>query len=158
MIFLLDPVMGDMDRGMYVNADVLPVYRRMLPLSTIICPNQYEAQVLADENITCLDSLYRVLEKLHTVYKVPHVVITSLDLPPADLAKLGVEPTMSDGKPTMLLVGSSWTGHLSPWFLTFPSQGEYFSGVGDLFAALVLARFAEQAAGLRGPAPASGAA
>ena len=145
MIYLLDPVMGDMDRGMYVNADVLPVYRRMLPLSTIICPNQYEAQVLADENITCLDSLYRVLEKLHTVYKVPHVVITSLDLPPADLAKLGVEPTMSDGKPTMLLVGSSWTGHLSPWFLTFPSQGEYFSGVGDLFAALVLARFAEHA-------------
>ena len=155
MIYLLDPVMGDMDRGMYVNADVLPVYRRMLPLSTIICPNQYEAQVLADENITCLDSLYRVLERLHTVYKVPHVVITSLDLPPADLAKLGVEPTMPDGKPTMLLVGSSWTGHLSPWFLTFPSQGEYFSGVGDLFAALVLARFAEHASELPEPARAS---
>ena len=58
-------------------------------------------------------------------------------------------------KPTMLLVGSSWTGHLSPWFLTFPSQGEYFSGVGDLFAALVLARFAEHASELPEPARAS---
>lgn len=156
MIYLLDPVMGDMDRGMYVSPDVLPVYRRMLHLSTIICPNQFEAQVLAGQDITSLETLHAVLETLHTTYHVPHVVITSVDLPPGDLERLGITPTM-DGKPTMLLVGSSHDSQQrKPWYLTFPSQGEYFSGVGDLFAALVLARFAERTDEL--PAPARAAA
>ena len=30
LVYLLDPVMGDMDRGMYVNPDVLPIYRSCL--------------------------------------------------------------------------------------------------------------------------------
>lgn len=153
MIYLLDPVMGDMDRGMYVNPDVVPVYRRLLPLSTIICPNQFEAQVLAGQDITSLASLHQVLDTLHTTYRVPHVVITSLDLPADDMQKLGIASTMPDGKPAMLLVGSSLRQR--PWFLTFPSQGEYFSGVGDLFAALVVARFAEHASELPEPARAS---
>ena len=153
MIYLLDPVMGDMDRGMYVNPDVLPVYRRLLPLSTIICPNQFEAQVLAGQDITSLASLHQVLDTLHMTYGVPHVVITSLVLPADDMEKLSMKSTMPDGRPAMLLVGSSRQER--PWYLTFPSQGEYFSGVGDLFAALVLARFAEHASELPEPARAS---
>lgn len=44
LIYLCDPVMGDMGRGMYVDKDVLPVYRSMLRYTTIITPNQFEAQ------------------------------------------------------------------------------------------------------------------
>lgn len=35
---------GDIGRGMYVNPDVLPIYRSMLPLASVISPNQFEAQ------------------------------------------------------------------------------------------------------------------
>ncbi|KAK0542493.1 putative pyridoxal kinase [Tilletia horrida] len=38
LIYLLDPVMGDMGRGMYVTDSV------MLQHPTIACPNQFEAQ------------------------------------------------------------------------------------------------------------------
>lgn len=146
LIYLLDPVMGDMDRGMYVSPDVLPIYRRMLHLSSIICPNQFEAQVLAGMDITSLDTMKAVLTKLHAEYGVPHVVITSLELPADDLAKIGAAVTLPDGAQPMLLVGSTWDAEKKsprPWFLQFPSHGEYFSGVGDLFAALTLARFSE---------------
>ena len=155
MVYLLDPVMGDMDRGMYVNPDVLPIYRRMLHLSSIICPNQFEAQVLAGLEITSLATLKEALVKLHDEYQVPHVLITSLDLGAEDLKAIGAAAQMPDGKPAMLLVGSTWdrsSKQLQPWFLQFPSLGEYFSGVGDLFSALTVARFTEQADDLPEPA------
>lgn len=155
LVYLLDPVMGDMDRGMYVNPNVLPIYRRMLHLSTIICPNQFEAQLLAGQEITSLASLRAVQEKLHVEYRVPHVVITSLALPPDDLARLGASATMPDGQEAMVLVGSTWDHGLQSWFLQFPCLGEYFSGVGDLFAALVLARFATHLDDLPEPARAA---
>lgn len=44
LVYLCDPVMGDMGRGAYVDIAVLPVYKSMLPLTTIITPNQFEAQ------------------------------------------------------------------------------------------------------------------
>lgn len=152
MIYLLDPVMGDMDRGMYVNPDVLPIYRRMLRLSTIITPNQFEAQVLTDTHIASLESLQRVLEKLHVEFQVPNVLITSVELPDEALVQLGASSKMPDGSPAMLLVGSSWEGRVRPWTLQFPTLGEYFSGVGDLFAALTLARFATSVDELPEPA------
>ncbi|WFD28113.1 pyridoxal kinase [Malassezia nana] len=155
LVYLLDPVMGDMDRGMYVNPHVLPIYRRMLYLSTIICPNQFEAQVLAGQEITSLATLRAVQEKLHVEYRVPHVVITSLSLPPEDLKCLGAKETMPDGQEAMLLVGSTWDNGLQSWFMQFPCLGEYFSGVGDLFAALVLARFSTQPDDLPEPARAA---
>lgn len=147
-VYLLDPVMGDMERGIYVNPDVVPIYRNMLSLATIICPNQFEAQILADKEITSLASLEAVLTKLHVEHGVQHVLITSLTLPENDLDAIGASKKMPDGSPAMLLVGSSWAnastgGHLQPWFIQFPQLGDYFVGVGDLFAALTLARFAE---------------
>lgn len=145
LVYLLDPVMGDMDRGMYVNPDVLPIYRSMLPLATVICPNQFEAQVLADMEITSLNSLRSVLRKLHAEYKVPNVVVTSVALPDADVAHLGIKNTLPDGSPAMLLIGSRarTDGEPEMWYLQFPELGNYFVGVGDTFSALTLARFAD---------------
>lgn len=154
LVYLLDPVMGDMDRGMYVNPDVLPIYRRMLALATIICPNQFEAQVLAAQEITSLATLRQVLHKLHTEYGVPNVVITSLALPDADLKALGLALTLPSGEEAMLLVGSSLddTHGERAWMMQFPTKGEYYTGVGDLFSALVLARYAPTAASVPPPA------
>lgn len=37
-------VMGDIGRGLYVSEDVVPIYRDMLKLATIITPNQFEVE------------------------------------------------------------------------------------------------------------------
>ncbi|PWN51951.1 Ribokinase-like protein [Violaceomyces palustris] len=156
LIYLLDPVMGDMGRGMYVDKSVLPIYKQMLPLSTIVCPNQFEAQILSGLEIRGLESLKEVLLSLHLDHGVRHVLITSVELPEQDLEAIGARRTMEeDGRPAMLLVGSSLEPRsssekfedrgvakdLKPWFIQFPEVQGYFSGVGDLFAALTLGRF-----------------
>ncbi|EST05517.1 Phosphomethylpyrimidine kinase type-1 [Kalmanozyma brasiliensis GHG001] len=156
LIYLLDPVMGDMGRGMYVAPEVLPIYQEMLQYSTIITPNQFEAQALTGIDIVDLVSLKKVILTLHKKHKVPHVIITSVELPDADLAAIGAQKTLADGRPAMLQVGSSCEIHLEAgerqepnleeenlqvWSIQFPEVQGYFSGVGDMFAALTLGRF-----------------
>lgn len=44
MTQLIAAVMGDIGTGLYVSPDVVPVYKDMLKMATIITPNQFEAQ------------------------------------------------------------------------------------------------------------------
>lgn len=128
--------MGDMGRGFYVDPGCLPIYRDLLPYATVVCPNQFEAQALADKEISDLDSLAGVLQAIHQ-RGVPHVVITSVDLKEADLNLMGT----SSKNGTMVLVGSSNEGEQRPWLIQSPEVEGYFSGVGDLFSALLVGRF-----------------
>ncbi len=104
LIYLLDPVMGDMGRGMYVAPEVLPIYQEMLQYATIITPNQFEAQALTGVDIVDLASLKKVIVTLHRQHKVPHVIITSVELPDEDLEAIGARKTLPDGRPAMLQV------------------------------------------------------
>lgn len=179
LVYLLDPVMGDMGRGMYVAQEVLPIYQEMLQYASIITPNQFEAQALTGIDITDLVSLKKVIWTFHKVHKVPHVIITSVELPDADLASIGAHRNLPDGRPAMLQVGSSCDIHLNAngdreepsiapeeldiWSIQFPEVQGYFSGVGDMFAALTLGRFrsegepsangAKQSNGMRSTSP-----
>ncbi|CAD6920487.1 unnamed protein product [Tilletia controversa] len=155
LVYLLDPVMGDMGRGMYVSDSVVPLYREMVQYATIVCPNQFEAQILAEQEITSLDTLYAVLSTLHVKRGSPNVVITSVDLSDEDLHHIGAQPKLaSDGTTLMTLIGSSFDHSqqqssssasprelLRPWFIQFPEVPGYFSGVGDTFSALLIGRF-----------------
>jgi len=153
LIYLLDPVMGDMGRGMYVSDTVIPLYKEMIQHATIVCPNQFEAQVLAAQDIDSLDTLYSVLRTLHVERGSPNVVITSVDLSDKDLQRIGARPKLSDeGTVLMTLIGSSFDTStkpgpsrpqefLRPWFIQFPEVPGYFSGVGDTFSALLIGRF-----------------
>ncbi|CAO1614960.1 unnamed protein product [Parajaminaea phylloscopi] len=150
LVYLCDPVMGDMDKGLYVDPSVLPMYKSILPLATITTPNQFEAQLLTEQEITDIPSLVSVLRALHDQGAM-HVLITSVELPAADLERIGATPrsALSDGTEvsSMILVGSSRTpedgsDHMRPWYIQFPEIPEHFRGVGDLFAALTLGRFA----------------
>lgn len=40
---VLDPVMGDQGR-LYVNNDVVPAYKKVIPYADLILPNQFEAE------------------------------------------------------------------------------------------------------------------
>ncbi|KAJ3576551.1 hypothetical protein NP233_g364 [Leucocoprinus birnbaumii] len=172
MIYLLDPVMGDAGK-LYVAADVIPVYRQMLPLATIITPNWYEVEVLTDTAIVDMTSLRQALSTLHEKYRVPNVVISSIPLKTWLLAALppSISPPISDDESEYLFCLTSSTEPTASEIHTNGIDGQhtignnhstlspaqrypstvhaacvplipgYFSGVGDLFSALVLAHY-----------------
>lgn len=81
-----------------------------------------------------MDSLNKAIQVLHDKYKVPHVVITSVNLeapdhPPSHLSVVGSSMT-SSGKARLFKI-------------VFPSIDCYFSGTGDMFGALMVIRMRE---------------
>ncbi|KAF7317794.1 Phos-pyr-kin domain-containing protein [Mycena kentingensis (nom. inval.)] len=144
LIYLLDPVMGDAGR-LYVAPDVIPVYRRMLAHSTIITPNWFEVETLTDIKLSDLPSLRRALTVLHEQYHVPNVVISSIPLADwlADAIPSTIAPPRDPASKHLLCISSS-SSSFTPSTIhaqTVPLLPGYFSGVGDLFSALLLAHF-----------------
>lgn len=80
---------------------------------------------------------------LHTKYGLPHVVITSVSLP---LDGIGAPPggsgAAASASSTMSVVGSTRTstGQARLFGISFPVFDCYFSGTGDMFAALMVVR------------------
>jgi len=148
IIYLLDPVIGDAGK-LYVSSDVIPIYRNMLSLATIITPNYFEAELLTNVQINSLESLRTVLRTFHHEYKIPHVVISSIPLSGTFLKSLPdwLYPQKEDNSMEPLLCICSSMGVDSSrepslvHALHIPRIPGYFSGVGDLFSALVLAHF-----------------
>jgi len=79
-------------------------------------------------------SLEEAIHVLHSRYRVPHVVITSVSLEHPD------HPPRS-----LSVVGSSMTSAGEPraFKIIFPAFDCYFSGTGDMFAALMVVRMRE---------------
>lgn len=151
--------MGDHGR-LYVSEDVVPIYKSLLPLADLILPNQFEVEYVADTlpwpktsssaklrkrllsgvKVDSLESLSEALEEVHRTYKVPHVIITSV--------------AFGNGDKEMKCAGSTRTssGTSRKFVIDIPIVDGFFSGTGDMFAALTLARFREEAghAGLLG--------
>ncbi|KAF8595137.1 Ribokinase-like protein [Ceratobasidium sp. AG-I] len=162
LLFVLDPVMGD-DGKLYVAEDVLPIYRdRLLPLATIITPNWFEVELLTKIQLNSRHSLSAALNALHTVHGVRHVVITSTIVREGSILSEEVSAAGLDGGggfstngisgdktvqgELILCVSSSVDENQERpvvHALAVPRIKGYFSGVGDLFSALVLAHFDE---------------
>ncbi|KAM0242818.1 hypothetical protein ACHAPO_001241 [Fusarium lateritium] len=129
----LDPVMGDNGK-IYVSPEVVPAYKRLIHDADLILPNQFEAELLSEVKINDMDSLRKAIQVLHDKYKVPHIVITSVNLeapdhPPSHLSVVG--STMTS------------TGQARFFKIVFPSIDCYFSGTGDMFGALMVIRMRE---------------
>ncbi|KAK3694723.1 Ribokinase-like protein [Podospora appendiculata] len=131
--WVLDPVMGD-NGTLYVAQDVVPVYKSLLSHADLILPNQFEAELLSGVEIVDMASLSRAIEVMHERYGVPHIVITSVSLTHPD------HPISS-----LSVVGSTMTSdHRARTFkIVFPAIDCYFSGTGDMFAALMVVRMRE---------------
>ncbi|SCU79693.1 LADA_0B02542g1_1 [Lachancea dasiensis] len=122
-VWLLDPVMGD-DGKLYVNEDVIPEYVSLLESSLIdvITPNQFELEILYGNKVRTVQELKKALQKLHEA--VPIIVVTSCSF---ELFK----------DPKHLYCVSSVRGQPAT-FYRVPVIDSYFTGVGDLFSALLL--------------------
>ncbi|KAH7921185.1 bud site selection protein 16 [Leucogyrophana mollusca] len=153
LIYLLDPVIGDAGQ-LYVAPDVVPVYRTMLSLASIITPNWFEVEVLTDIKLSDLASLRLALRKLHTEFHVPNVVISSiplkpwlLDVLPAQLRPAPPFPNTEDPGYLLCLASAARTDDADTRVLStiharcVPLIPGYFSGVGDLFSALLIGHF-----------------
>ncbi|CAE6451753.1 unnamed protein product [Rhizoctonia solani] len=161
LLFVLDPVMGD-DGKMYVANDVLPIYRdRLLPLATVITPNWFEVELMTQIQLTSQESIRSALRSLHFDHGVRNVVVTSVivregsqlsdEVTSAGLragssySVNGTSDTMNLKDEYILCIASS--AHEDPstapdvYALAVPRIKGYFSGVGDIFSALVLAHF-----------------
>jgi pyridoxine kinase len=141
--WILDPVMGDQGR-LYVAEDVVPMYKELIKHADLILPNQFEAETLSRVTIVDLRTLREAVEVLHRVYDVPHVVVTSLTFPSSAAA------VSSDGETeteTIAVAGSSRTrdGAARLFIVHVPKLNCFFSGTGDMFAALMVVRMREAA-------------
>ncbi|KAI9594520.1 protein F57C9.1, isoform c [Syncephalis fuscata] len=132
LIYVCDPVMGDAG-VVYVSTDVIPIYRDiLLPIADVITPNQFEVELLMGRSLKTETDISQVLNELHDIGP-RYIVISSAEL----------ENAPSN---TMYLFGSerqSDTGKCVRFKIGFPKLNGSFTGTGDLFAALLLARLDE---------------
>ncbi|CAE6533328.1 unnamed protein product [Rhizoctonia solani] len=161
LLFVLDPVMGD-DGKMYVANDVLPIYRDLLlPLATVITPNWFEVELMTQIHLVSQDSIRLALRSLHFDHGVRDVVITSVvvregsqlsdEVTAAGLRAQssysvnGTSDSINLKDEYILCIASSVRedSSVAPdvYALAVPRIRGYFSGVGDLFSAMVLAHF-----------------
>ncbi|KAH0292232.1 Ribokinase-like protein, partial [Aureobasidium sp. EXF-3399] len=133
--WVLDPVMGD-EGKIYVSEEVVPAYKNLLKDADLILPNQFEAELLSGVTITDFKSLAEAVRELHRSHRVPHIIITSVRLPHDN--EQGEEPELS-------IVGSTADSDFNPrlFRLKVPAFPVFFSGTGDMFAALMVARLRE---------------
>jgi pyridoxine kinase len=94
-------------------------------------------RVLSGVKISDMQSLSQAIQALHDTYRIPHIVITSVDLEVPD-----------QHRSHLSIVGSSMTstGKARLFKITFPAIDCYFSGTGDMFAALMVVRMREAVA------------
>lgn len=147
--------MGD-DGRLYVSEDVVPVYKSLLRDADLILPNQFEAEsvpskthipsvqatanlpltttrLLSEIKITSLRTLQDAIAKLHKTHRIPHIIVTSIQLP--------------DSPTTMSIIGSTARSDFTPraFKIDVPAIDCFFSGTGDMFAALAIVRLREAA-------------
>jgi pyridoxine kinase len=120
LIYCCDPVLGDRDRGLFVQADIPPLVRDLLcPLADIITPNHFEFEWLCGAKANTTGHMIAQAQGL--LARGPStIVITSAELsdtPDGQIETLAVERSQS-------------------WRVRTPKLAISPSGTGDLFAAL----------------------
>ncbi|XP_066991188.2 pyridoxal kinase isoform X2 [Anabrus simplex] len=124
LTYVCDPVMGDGGQ-MYVPKELLPIYKnKIVPLADIITPNQFEAELLTGLKINNEADAWKAVEHLHS-QGVKTVVLSSTELGTEDYL-LGLASSVSGGQNASAKI-------------RIPKLPAYFTGTGDLFAALFLA-------------------
>lgn len=96
-----------------------------------------------------MTSLTRAIEVIHTKYGVPHIVLTSVSLDNNDNQNHdgGASPR------TLSVVGSTMTASTRKpraFKIRFPAIDAYFSGTGDMFAALMVVRMRQAVTAAQG--------
>jgi len=129
LVYVCDPVMGDIyENGretLYVPQELVKIFKEVvITMADIITPNQYEAELLTGIKITNLEDAIKACDIMHS--KGPKsVVITSM---------------ICENVNKITVLGSHKHNDIVKRFtITVPRLVGYYSGLGDLVAALLLA-------------------
>lgn len=98
---------------------------------------------LSGIKIVDLPSLTNAIKSLHHTHRIPHILITSVHFP--GTATSGAPPSLS-------VIGSTRTSSGKPriFKIEIPSLDCFFSGTGDMFAALMVVRLREAVSKVEG--------
>jgi pyridoxine kinase len=135
LLYCCDPVLGDRDRGLFVQADIPPLVRdRLCRLADIITPNHFEFEWLCGAKATTTDQAIAQAQVL--LARGPStIVVTSAelaDLPDGQIETLAVERSKEGFNEGFKELSRAWRVR-SPKLPISPS------GTGDLFASLFVA-------------------
>lgn len=131
LLCVCDPVMGDQGQ-LYVDDSCVEAYKNFLQTKKvdIITPNQFELELLCGIKIHSADDLRSAVTHIHDFYGVKYVVVSSLS---------GNIINGTDDSSLCCAVSEMNTSHLA--MFTIPVIKSYFTGVGDLFTALLVDKF-----------------
>jgi pyridoxine kinase len=142
LTYCCDPVLGDRDRGLFVQADIPPLVRdRLCPLADIITPNHFEfewlcgakAKTKTTTKATTADQMIAQAQSL--MARGPStIVVTSAELrdTPDDKIETVAIERFEDG------VKESLKESFKAWRVRTPKLPISPSGTGDLFASLLV--------------------
>ncbi|GBN90334.1 Pyridoxal kinase [Araneus ventricosus] len=109
----------------YVPPEVLPIYRdKLIPLSDLITPNQYEAELLTGIKIKSREDIASVMDAFHQK-GVKTVILSSVQLQTSENLHLFGSSILKNSKSLVSM--------------DIPKLPASFTGTGDLFSALLLA-------------------
>jgi pyridoxine kinase len=135
--FLCDPVMGDRDKGMFVEPAVREAFLdELLPEADMMVPNAYELEALTGIDTTTLDGALAAADRLRADLKRKRgkggrrragtvVVCTGLLRRDGPADKIGTLAVADDGA----------------WLATTPFVPMHVHGTGDTLAALLLGHY-----------------
>jgi len=137
LFYICDPVLGDNGR-LYVPEALIPVYRDVLiPLSSLVTPNQFEAEVLTGIKISNASTLNECFDKLHSL-GAKSIVITSTDrsLSGDDHLWMFVSCPIEEVSNSRMMLSSDITASTRRFGIQVPRLDYNFAGTGDLTTAL----------------------
>ncbi|CAN9279156.1 unnamed protein product [Alternaria alternata] len=149
--------MGDNGK-LYVPEDEVPEYKGLLREADLILPNQFEAELLSDTPITDLKSLAAAIQVLHRPTRSLTPVSkagtgTNTPSDPQHLDSATSQPGSQPQAPqidlndveNLTIIGSTATSDYKPrlFRIDTPQLPLFFSGTGDMFAALTIPRLIE---------------
>ena len=121
--WICDPVMGD-EGKLYVREEVVNVFRKeVLSECDVLTPNHFELETLSNQSITSQQQLFQVLQQMD----VGEIWVTSTHILPVE----------EEGRQRQAMVLKQ-SGQITVF--TYPKLEGYFTGSGDMTAALILAR------------------
>lgn len=136
VMYICDTVMGDQGL-LYVEDSCVQAYRRLLSTGVVdvITPNQFELELLYGLPIKDESTLRAAIAYMHYNYNICHIVVSSLDASVLPFENPGLIYCAVSSRP----LDHESQEAFSPLLRVFavPEIKSYFTGVGDLFTALL---------------------
>ena len=119
---------------LYVDKSCIVEYQSILhnKLVDIITPNQFELELLTNSKIINKFGLVKAINKLHNDYDIPYVVVTSI-------TSGSIFKSEEEDKYIHCVISTKDQSIIKVFDI--PMIKSYFTGVGDLFSALLLDKF-----------------